>query len=64
MDGKYFMYLLSTYPKGQLIERSKIHFLCKNTQEKVFVKLTDDAWESYNRNEEMKEFYKNGYNKK
>jgi len=64
MDGKYFMYLLSTYPKGQFIEKSKIHFLFKNPQEKVFVKLTDDAWESYNRNEEIKEFYKNGYNKK
>lgn len=64
MDAHYFMFLLSTYPKGKPIQLKTIHPSYKHADEKLFVKLSDDAWEKYKSNKEMKEFYKYGYNKK
>jgi len=57
------MYLLSTYPKGVYIQEKTISSMHKYSNEKIFVKLSDDAWDKYNKDESLKEKYRNGFSR-
>lgn len=57
----YYLYLLSTYPKGEYIQLRQVSSMYKHADPKTFVKLSDEYWEKLNSDVSLKEKYKNGY---